>query len=255
MVTVTEKYQTSRRFRGSGRFAAFLRSSASSLIAHRLLFVERKSNVACESRRAQTGTGNCSQLPSTDSELTATTYNTLGEATQIQSLNALGVVSTVQQTFDGLGDMTSQTTVGLIATAVDSNGNPDAYASTPALMVQYNYTFTPSSGGSAGSDRLASMVYPDGYTINYSYTNAADAALARPTSISESGSSTAQITGYTGSTLQEYTYWGMSGLATAIDPQPGVTETLTPGQFGQVAEQSYTNASNQNLDTNQYTYL
>lgn len=55
--------------------------------------------------------------------------------------------------------------VSMVATAENfrtiagSSGNPTAYASTPALAVQYNYAFTQAGGGSAGSNLLTSMVY------------------------------------------------------------------------------------------------
>ena len=51
MVTATDKLRGPRQFRGSGHITAFLRSSASSVVAHRLLFVGRGANMAGQSRR------------------------------------------------------------------------------------------------------------------------------------------------------------------------------------------------------------
>ncbi len=171
----------------------------------------------------------------------ATTYNTLGEATQIQSLTAAGgVESTVSQTFDGLGDLTSQTTSGLVQTGINS-GQP-VYTSV-SNATTYSYTFTPASGTASGSNLLARMEYPDSYILTYGYTNAVDAALGRPTTITDSTGELASFT-YLGSSTQEL---GQT------DYQAGISLAASLNQFGQTSEQKWTGPSG-TLADNQYAY-
>ncbi len=93
---------------------------------------------------------------------------------------------------------------------------------------------------------LTSMTYPDGYVLTYGYGNAADGAVGRPTTITESSS---------GAQLASFVYLGLSTQVLGqTDAQAGITLAVTLNQFGQVAQDAWTGPNNANLVTNQYLY-
>src|SRR5258708_6437080 len=79
------------------------------------------------------------------------------------------------------------------------------------------------------NSRLTSMVYPDGYTVNYNYASGVDDAISRLTSLSDS----------TG-TLESYTYLGVNNVIGRSHPQPGLNLTDTLDQFGRIADHLWT---------------
>ena len=80
------------------------------------------------------------------------------------------IVNQVLRLFNGFGQMTQefQSTSG----AVDTSTTPS---------VQYTYS-DPSSGNNS---RLTSIVYPDGYTVDYNYASGVDSTISRLTSLSD----------------------------------------------------------------------
>ena len=87
------------------------------------------------------------------------------------------------------------------------------------------------SGTDSGSNLLTSMTtYSDDYVLAYNYTNATDAALGRPTSISDSTGTLASFV-YIGTGTQELNQ---------TDNQAGISLVVTLNQFGQVYNQDWT---------------
>jgi hypothetical protein len=116
-----------------------------------------------------------------------------------------------------------------------------------SLLWRYLWCFVAwdhsANGSSAGSDVLTSMTYPDGYVLTYGYSNAADAAVGRPTTISDSTGTLASLA-YLGSGTQ---------IIGQTDNQAGINLAASLNQFGQVASQNWTNGSTI-LSDSQYLY-
>ena len=128
-------------------------------------------------------------------------------------------------------------------------------------VVQYTY----SSAGDGS--RLASMVYPNGRTIDYNYSgtnlnSALDNAIGRLDSISDGANS-----GDPGQVLEQYSYLGLSTVIARNHPQTGINLTLigTSGsigsggdqyagldQFGRIVNQNWVNSAGTTVDG--YTY-
>jgi hypothetical protein len=113
---------------------------------------------------------------------------------------------------------------------------------------------TPSVGYSydaSNGDRLTSITYPNGRSINYNYNGSAglDTILNRISSISNGGSGS----------IQAYTYLGLSTPVTMADGNGIKLNYGTDGsagfdQFGRVIDQNWQNSSGTSVDEFQYGY-
>jgi RHS repeat-associated protein len=97
--------------------------------------------------------------------------------------------------------------------ALDADGN--ATDGTPAVSYGYSDGQNPT--------RLTSMTYPNGRVLTYGYNSGDDAALGRVSYLADSD----------GTHLADYTYLGLDQITGVSSPEPGVTTSVTPGQFGQ----------------------
>ena len=161
------------------------------------------------------------------------------------------IVNQVENIYNGLGQLAFQ--YQALTGAVDVSTTP---------VVEYTYS-SPSNGS-----RLASMVYPNGRTIDYNYSGsnlngALDNAIGRLNSISDGANS-----GDAGQVLQQYSYLGLSTIVAENDSQTGINLTYIGSsgsigsggdqyvgldQFGRVSDQNWINSST-GVSTNNLTY-
>ena len=137
-----------------------------------------------------------------------TGYDSAGNANLYTSTNNGTILNQVQQTYDGLGNLTDeyQSHSGAVNTATTT-------------QVRYGYTITGS-----GQERLSSMTYPfQGSTapcgtrvLSYNYTATTDARISRLSSISDSSG-----------TLESYTYMGVGTVVQRADPVATLTYLST----------------------------
>ena len=193
-----------------------------------------------------------------------TAYNNQGLPYLLTSYADTGgttIVNQVENVYNGLGQLTQQ--YQAVTGAVDVSTTP---------VVQYTYT-DPSNGS-----RLASMVYPNGRTINYNYgdtggvlmsnSNAMlDNAIGRLDGIVDGANS-----GDVGTVLEQYSYLGLSTIVARNHPQTGINLALVGAngsigsggdqyvgldQFGRVVNQNWVNTTgtaNTTVDGYTYTY-
>ena len=181
-----------------------------------------------------------------------TAYDAGGRAYLFTSYNAASggtVVNQVQRTYDGLGQ--------LVAEYQEHSGAVNT-STTP--KVQYAYSFNPASGG-ANSSRLASMTYPNGRVVNYSYGTGLDLAIGRVNAIIDGTGGTS------GTHLEDYAYLGLGTVVKRAHPEPNVDLTYIQAgatadggdqyvgldRFGRVADQNWSKAGTA-LDRVQYGY-
>jgi RHS repeat-associated protein len=161
-----------------------------------------------------------------------TAYDGQGNPYLITSYNAASagsVVNQVENLYNGFGQLLQQ--YQSASGAVDTSTTPS---------VRYTY-----SGGSSGNNsRLSSIVYPDGYTVNYNYgtSGGTDDAISRISSLSDS----------TG-TLQSYTYLGLNSVVGYSDLPISLTQADSLDQFGRISEMS-TTVSSTTVSDYQYLY-
>ena len=183
-----------------------------------------------------------------------TTYNAQGLAyllTSYADTAGTQIVNQVENIYNGLGQLAFQ--YQALTGAVD-------VATTP--YVEYTYS-NPDNGS-----RLASMVYPNGRTINYNYSGtnlngALDNAIGRLNSISDGANS-----GDAGQVLEQYSYLGLNTIVGRSYPQAFVSLSLRGAngsigsggdqyigldQFGRVVDQNWINSST-GVSTNNLTY-
>ena len=183
-----------------------------------------------------------------------TTYNAQGLAyllTSYADTAGTTIVNQVENIYTGLGQLAFQ--YQAVTGAVDVSTTP---------VVEYTYS-NPSNGS-----RLASMVYPNGRTIDYNYSGtnlngALDNAIGRLDSISDGVNS-----GDSGQVLEQYSYLGLSTIVARNHPQDGINLTLVGSsgsigsggdqyvgldQFGRIADQNWVNTST-GLSTDNFTY-
>ena len=163
------------------------------------------------------------------------------------------IVNQVENIYNGLGQLAFQ--YQAVSGVVDVGSTP---------YVQYDYT-SPSNGS-----RLASMVYPNGRTIDYNYSgtnlnSALDNAIGRLDSISDGANS-----GDAGQVLEQYSYLGLSTIVARNHPQTNINLTYLGSagsigsggdqyigldRFGRVVNQNWVNASTgQSTDNFTYSY-
>jgi RHS repeat-associated protein len=172
-----------------------------------------------------------------------TAYDTQGNAYLFTSLNAAedgDVVNQVLRQFNGLGQLTAEYQAH--SGAVDTESTP---------FIGYAYSEMASG---ANHSRLTSLIYPDGFTVNYNYASGLDNTISRLSSLSNSST-----------TLEAYTYLGLDTVVTRSHPQPGVDLTYinsyTGGGagdqyggldlFGRVVDQQWKTSS---VDVDRYQY-
>ncbi len=183
-----------------------------------------------------------------------TAYNAQGLAylyTSYADTAGTQIVNQVENIYNGLGQLAFQ--YQAVSGAVDVSTTP---------YVEYTYT-SPSNGS-----RLASMVYPNGRTIDYNYSgtnlNAAlDNAIGRLDSIVDGANS-----GDSGQVLEQYSYLGLSTIVARNHPQTGINLTYLGSagsigsggdqyvgldQFGRVVDQNWIDTST-GISVDNFTY-
>jgi len=138
----------------------------------------------------------------------ATAYDTGDRPYLFTTSNAASggsVVNQVQDTYDGLGQLTGQYQEH--GGAVNTSTSPE---------VQYAYT---ELAGGANNSRLTKMTYPSGRVVDYVYNPGIDATISRLSAVADDAS------GSPGTTLEGYTYLGLGSIVTWAHPQPGVDLT------------------------------
>ena len=174
-----------------------------------------------------------------------TGYDAQGNDFIITSYNASGsLVNAITNLYNGFGQLVQQ------YQAADPAGTPYI------LSVYYTYT----DADSGNNSRLTSIVYPDGYTVNYNYSSGVDDTISRLSSISD----------FTG-TLQSYTYMGVDTVVDLDDNQAGVAlnyvnsmstgdagdEVVGLDRYGRVVSQNWQETSGDTTTTvagDAYTY-
>jgi RHS repeat-associated protein len=156
------------------------------------------------------------------------------------------IVNQVQDTFNGLGQLTNEYQAH--SGAVNTSTTP---------QVQYGYSLM--SGG-ANNSRLTSITYPNGRILNYNYSSGVDDAVSRLTSISDNSG-----------TLEAYSYLGAGTVVRRSHPLVGVDLTYIKqsgesngdagdqytglDRFGRVVDQRWLLTSNGNaVERLQYGY-
>ena len=150
-------------------------------------------------------------------------YGKNGMMQMATSYDASGnVLNQVSRTYDGLGQLAS-----------DAQSHGGAVGGTTPT-VGYGYDL-------AHGDRLSSITYPNGRTLNYNYASGVDNSIGRLTSISDSSG-----------TLQSYGYQGLGATLTRTNGN-GTQLTITLDNNGRTAERNWTKAGT-SLDDLQYAY-
>jgi RHS repeat-associated protein len=139
-----------------------------------------------------------------------TAYDTQGNfylTTSYDASSGGNVVNQVQQSFNGLGQLTTdyQSHSGVVNTGT-----------TP--KVQYAYT---EMANNVNNSRPISMTYPNGKVLNYNYSSGLNDTISRLSSLSD-----------TSGTLESYDYLGLGTVVRRSHPQPGVDQTyIKNGSF------------------------
>ncbi len=180
------------------------------------------------------------------------TYDALGLPTSYISYgatpspNTLGTpASKVYITYNGLGQIQSQSAEGSVQTGVN------AWAWLASQTTSYQYSSD--NGVTGNASNLVSMTYPNGRKVKYVYNSGVDADIGRVSAIADGG----------GTPLQTYTYLGLASTVTTVDNQPNLTQSYVGSggtftgldQFGRIIDQNWTNTSTNTVaDDHQYAY-
>src|SRR5262249_49471633 len=117
-----------------------------------------------------------------------TAYDTGGRPYLFTSYDAASggsIVNQVQQSFNGLGQLTAE---------YQSHSGAVNTSTTPSVQ----YAYSEMSGG-ANHSRLTTLTYPNGKSLNWNYGSGLDSGISRLTSISDSSG-----------TLESYSYLGLA---------------------------------------------
>ncbi len=161
----------------------------------------------------------------------ATAYTTLGEPYLVTSYDdSDDVVNQVEDVYNGLGQLTDE--YQAVTGAVN-------LSTTPA--VEYNYTDL----ADGNNNRLTSIVYPDGYTVDYNYSSGLNSDISRLSSLSDD----------TG-TMESYQFLGLDTIVEMDHPETDINLTYIGSgtgaagdqytgldQFGRVVEQNWYDTS------------
>jgi RHS repeat-associated protein len=177
-----------------------------------------------------------------------TAYDSAGRAYLFTSSDAASggnVVNQVQRQFNGLGQIVKE---------YQAHGGAVDPATTPNVQSTYS-----EMAGGANHSRLTSLVYPDGFTVNYQYAAGVDDGISRLTGLANGAT-----------TLESYSYLGLGTVVTRAHPQSGVDLTYLKqagepdgdagdqysglDRFGRVADQRWINAAGTDLDRYRYGY-
>jgi RHS repeat-associated protein len=151
------------------------------------------------------------------------TYNDAGLLQTATSYGPGGsVLNQVQDTYDGFGQLASE--------AQSHSGA--VTDSTPTV----GYTYDDSQG-----DRITSMTYPDGRTLDYNYASGIDDATSQISGLSDSSG-----------TIQSYGYQGLGDPVQMTDGN-GVQLNVTQDAFGRTSEQNWSEDGT-SIDSESYTY-
>src|SRR5262249_61216800 len=121
-------------------------------------------------------------------------------ATSYDAASAGNIVNQVQQVYNGGGQLTTE---------YQSHSGAVNTSTTP--KVQYSYSEMASG---ANHSRLTSIVYPNGRTITYNYATGLANNISRLSSLSDGST-----------TLESYSYLGLSTVVIRSHPQPTVDLT------------------------------
>ncbi len=174
-------------------------------------------------------------------------YDTQGNPYLVTSYDASSggsVVNQVQQTFNGLGQLTTE---------YQSHSGSVNTTSTPSVQ----YAYLEMSGG-ANNSRQTSMTYPNGKVLTYNYASGLASNISRLSSLSDS----------TG-TVESYDYLGLDTVVRRAHPQLGVDLTYIKqtgesngdagdqytglDRFGRITDQRWINTSTSTA-TDQFFY-
>jgi YD repeat-containing protein len=171
-------------------------------------------------RQIKDSVANWGQNSTLDTSVTALgdTYNALGQLTLATSFGPGGpggIVNQVKNVYDGLGNLVTQ----YQAQSAAANG------STPAAQYQYDTEYA----NSGNYSDLTGVTYVGGTQIEYGYDESdLDDSISRIDSVSEGSQ-----------TLETDEYLGLSTVIGATLPEPGITESVTLDNFGNVGEISW----------------
>ncbi len=183
-----------------------------------------------------------------------TAYDTGGRPYLFSSYADLGgmtIRNQVEDLFNGFGQLTAEYQAHAGAVVIGGMN--------PTPSVQYAYSFDPTQMTNANYSRPTSMTYPNGRTIDDNYSGL-DSAISRLTSITDGSPM--------GTTLEAYTYLGLSTVVQRAHPEAGVnlsyinlptgsTDAGDPynglDRFGRVVDQ-YWGPSGSPTDNFTYTY-
>jgi len=150
------------------------------------------------------------------------------------------ILSQVEETYDGDGDITSD------AQSHDGAVDDD----TPS--VDYSYQDT-----AGGQDRQTSITYPDGRKIALSYGASGSLTDAEGWvyQIADTNFSDGVVVTSGGSqTLAQYSYMGDGTMVGQSRPQTGANESITLDNFGDIADLNWTNSAAASTDHYGYGY-
>ena len=152
-----------------------------------------------------------------------------------------GIVNQIMRLFNGFGQITQE--FQSASGAVDPATTPSVQYSY-STPTGYEETVSGSSSGSgsgsgsssaysryiseANNSRLAAIIYPDGYTVNFTYNSGTDDAISRVSSVSD-----------TSGTLASLTYRGL-GTVMSTSFGSGINSAITLDQFANIASISWT---------------
>src|SRR5262249_1803475 len=150
-----------------------------------------------------------------------TAYDSAGRPFLFTSSSAVGlgvIVNQVQRTFNGLGQLVSEVQCHTGAVALCTGGAPS---------VQYTYS---EMAGGANHSRLTRITYPTSTrALDYVYATGLDDSLSRLSALAVSHT-----------TLEAYTYLGLSTVVKRAHPEPNVDLTyFQAGSTGSDSQDQY----------------
>jgi len=137
-------------------------------------------------------------------------YDTGGRQYQLTSYNSktasiANIVNQVQQSYNGLGQLTIEYQSHAVGAAVDTTNTP---------KVQYAYSEMASG---ANHSRPVSMTYPNGRILHYVYNSGLDDSIGRVSGLADDNGS-----GGVGAHMENYSYLGQGTIVQRDYPEPGL---------------------------------
>jgi RHS repeat-associated protein len=140
---------------------------------------------------------------------TITSYNCLptSSSSSSSSSGSAGVVNQVQFVYNSFGQLVT-----------DYQEHGGAVNTSTSLNVQYDY-----ADGSAGTNRLTQITYPNGRVLLYGYNSGTDDAVNRVSYLEDQAGSSAAVQ------LAAYSYLGLGGIVQVNYAQPQIRYDLAFG--------------------------